>query len=289
MEYLGHIIIALVGAIGVFFLYTAFTGGLEYLFRKPIELKPGDRAAKENKNPLFVMLTATITDLSRMFSRGSEDLPDRLRRSGYYYPSIEIFYTRRVIFALSYGLPVFIILALVRVGLIPAIAAAIGAAFLGFFEPDRRLGGALKRRIVRISKEMGYSIDLFVIANNVKSDIKESLKAISKFGLFGKFCAEVVAYMDTGDLPMDAIAKVEPDFPKMPRLKEFIDLLQIRASGASIDTALQVQAESLRNELTMEIIRVASNMESRISLMTTLGGAIATVLPILVAMVQIAM
>jgi hypothetical protein len=49
-----------------------------------------------------------------------------------------------------------------------------------------------------------------------------------------------------------------------------------------------VKDESLRNDLAMEIIRVASSTESRIALLTSTGGAMAALLPILVAMVFIA-
>lgn len=244
MPILGHIILAIVGALGVYFLFTALTGGLEYLFRKPLEVAPGERQEKELRLPLFVMVNSTASDLSRLLSRGPEDLPDRLRRSGYFYPTIEVFYIRRILFAIFYGIGVFALLSVIRMGLLPSIVAASAASSFGFFEPDRRLGTAIKNRIKRMSKEMGYAIDLIVMSESVKADIKESLRSVSEFGLFGQFCFEVFSYMDTGGmLLMPAVDKAEANYPKFPKLKEFVDLLQIKSSGVPIDQALQVQAE----------------------------------------------
>jgi hypothetical protein len=289
MPIYGHIILAFVGALGVYFLFTALTGGLEHLFRKPIEVVPGELAAEENKIPLFVMLSSTASDLSRVISRGPDDLPDRLRRSGYYYPSVEVFYVRRILFAIYWGIGVFVVLSMIRMGLFPTSIAAAGAAFFGFFEPDRRLSSAINKRIKQMSKEMGYSIDLIVMSESVKANIQESLRSVSDFGLFGQFCHEVYSYMETGGmLLMPAVEKAEANYPKFPNLSEFVDLLQMKSSGVPIDQALRVKAESLRNDLAMDIIRVASSTEARISFLTSTGGAVAALLPIVIAMVFIA-
>jgi Flp pilus assembly protein TadB len=284
-----YLVLAFLGALGIYFIFTAFTGSLERLFRKPIEVMPGELQEKERQIPLFAMISATTSDLSRLLSRGPQDLPDRLRRSGFYYPSIEVFYVRRILFAIAWGVSIFMILSIVPIGLLPAILGSAGGSVFGFFEPDRRLDSAIKARIKRMSKEMGYSIDLIVMSESVKADIQESLRSVSDFGLFGQFCNEVYTYMDTGGmLLMPAVMKAELNYPKFPNLSEFIDLLQMKSSGVPIDQALRVEAESLRNDLAMEIIRVASSTEARISLLTSTGGAMAALLPILVAMVYIA-
>jgi Flp pilus assembly protein TadB len=289
MVFIVYIALAFLGALGVYFLFTAFTGSLDRLFRKPIEVMPGELQEKERQIPLFAMLSATASDLSRLLSRGPEDLPDRLRRSGFFYPSIEVFYVRRILFAIFWGVTIFVVLSVVQLGLIPTIFAASGAAVFGFFEPDRRLSTAINARIKRMSKEMGYSIDLIVMSESVKADIQESLRSVSDFGLFGQFCNEVYTYMDSGGmLLMPAVMKAESNYPKFPNLSEFVDLLQMKSSGVPIDQALRVKAESLRNDLAMEIIRVASSTESRIALLTSTGGAMAALLPILVAMIFIA-
>jgi hypothetical protein len=289
MPIYGHIILAFIGALGVYFIFTAMTGGLQYLFKKPLELVPGEQAEKEKQIPLVFMLTSTATDLSRAISRGPDNLPDRLRRSGYFYPSIEVFYTRRIIFAIFWGVGLFVLVSIVRLGMIPSILVSAAGAAYGFFEPDRRLSGAIKRRIARMSKEMGYAIDLIVMAESVKSDVKESLRVVGDFGLFGQFCNEIYTYMDTGGMMfLPAVEKAATNYPQFPRLKEFLDLLHMKSTGAPINTALQVQSESIRNELAMEIIRVASATEAQIALLTSMGGSMAALLPIVIAMVYIA-
>jgi hypothetical protein len=87
---------------------------------------------------------------------------------------------------------------------------------------------------------------------------------------------------------LPAVEKAATDYPQFPRLKEFLDLLHMKSTGAPINTALQVQSESIRNELAMEIIRVASATEAQIALLTSMGGSMAALLPIVIAMVYIA-
>lgn len=286
MPVYGHIALAFLGALGVYLLFLALTGSLEFLVRKPVEMIPGDLEAKARQNPVVAMTNHAMVDLSRMLQPAAQDLPQRLRQSGYFYPSVEVFYLRRLLFAIFWGIAVFFLLSLVGVSWIPSILATCGAAYFGFFEPNRRVAAALKTRTQRMMREMGYAMELIVMANKVNAPLEDALASVGDFGLFGRLCREIVRHRGLGQELKVAIDKAQMDFPVFPELLEFFDLIRTKGSGAPIDRALQVQAESFRNKMILEIIRIAASVESRVSFLASSLGAMSAMLPILGAMLM---
>jgi Flp pilus assembly protein TadB len=237
---------------------------------------------------------ALMVDLSKRIKPESGDLEERLRRSGWFYPSVAEFHARRIVASL-----VFAFLGIVlAVGVMVAIGipvrflfvATSGTLFavLGFFYPDRSLDNAIKKRRDVLKREMGFGLEKISLFLQSGSDLLEALGQTSSLGMFGRACNLIAAQAGTGRPISEVNDMVRDELPITPEFDEFLQLVQMSiVKGQEIVEPFRQRAASMREMLRRAIIEEGHRASIRVTLITSLFVLAASMIVIFIPLMII--
>jgi Flp pilus assembly protein TadB len=282
MPTIGNIALAFFGAVGAYIAYSALFASLPFS-KKKIEWNPGDKN-KRPPNALLISIYAFFGDFGKLY-RPSLNVMEKMEKSGDLYGSIEQFYAMRVLEAIFNGLIVLFITSVIayfsHMTFIMVIALSGVVAYITFFNPDRKLDRRLRQRRDQLLREMSFAMEQIVLIMQVKPDLSEALQSVRRFGMFGKICYEASFGLEEGKDMEAAIKKAGARYPSFPELEEFFDLLRTnREHGHRINEALKTDAEILRNNLSLDIVRRAASITNRVTMLASSYILSATLIPI---------
>ena len=283
--------LALLSGIGIFLIFASFSVPLTAATRRIMDESAGPRLGGMAEGNIS---RAFMVDLSKRIKPEGGDLEERLRRSGWFYPSVAEFHARRIIASLVFSFLgiVLAVGAMIAIG-IPVrflFVAAAGTLFtvLGFLFPDRALDNAIKKRRDVLKREMGFGLEKISLFLQSGSDLLEALGQSSSLGMFGRACSLIAAQAGTGRPISEVNSMVRDDLPITPEFDEFLQLVQTSiVKGQEIVEPFRQRAASMREMLRRAIIEEGHRASIRVTLITSLFVLAASMIVIFIPLMII--
>lgn len=283
--------LALLSGIGIFLIFASFSIPLSAATRRIMDESAGPRLGGMAEGNIS---RAFIVDLSKRIKPEGGDLEERLRRSGWFYPSVAEFHARRIVASLVFSFLgiVLAVGAMIAIG-IPVrflFVAAAGTLFtvLGFFYPDRALDNAIKKRRDVLKREMGFGLEKISLFLQSGSDLLEALGQSSSLGMFGRACSLIAAQAGTGRPISEVNSMVRDELPITPEFDEFLQLVQTSiVKGQEIVEPFRQRAASMREMLRRAIIEEGHRASIRVTLITSLFVLAASMIVIFIPLMII--
>lgn len=283
--------LALLSGIGIFLIFASFSIPLTAATRRIMDESAGPRLGGMAEGNIS---RAFIVDLSKRIKPEGGDLEERLRRSGWFYPSVAEFHARRIVASLVFSFLgiVLAVGAMIAIG-IPVrflFVAAAGTLFtvLGFFYPDRALDNAIKKRRDVLKREMGFGLEKIALFLQSGSDLLEALGQSSSLGMFGRACSLIAAQAGTGRPISEVNSMVRDELPITPEFDEFLQLVQTSiVKGQEIVEPFRQRAASMREMLRRAIIEEGHRASIRVTLITSLFVLAASMIVIFIPLMII--
>ncbi len=283
--------LALLSGIGIFLIFASFSIPLSAATRRIMDESAGPRLGGMAEGNIS---RAFIVDLSKRIKPEGGDLEERLRRSGWFYPSVAEFHARRIVASLVFSFLgiVLAVGAMIAIG-IPVrflFVAAAGTLFtvLGFFYPDRALDNAIKKRRDVLKREMGFGLEKIALFLQSGSDLLEALGQSSSLGMFGRACSLIAAQAGTGRPISEVNSMVRDELPITPEFDEFLQLVQTSiVKGQEIVEPFRQRAASMREMLRRAIIEEGHRASIRVTLITSLFVLAASMIVIFIPLMII--
>jgi len=283
--------LALLSGIGIFLIFASFSIPLSAATRRIMDESAGPRLGGMAEGNIS---RAFIVDLSKRIKPEGGDLEERLRRSGWFYPSVAEFHARRIVASLVFAFLgiVLAVGAMIAIG-IPVrflFVAAAGTLFtvLGFFYPDRALDNAIKKRRDVLKREMGFGLEKIALFLQSGSDLLEALGQSSSLGMFGRACSLIAAQAGTGRPISEVNSMVRDELPITPEFDEFLQLVQTSiVKGQEIVEPFRQRAASMREMLRRAIIEEGHRASIRVTLITSLFVLAASMIVIFIPLMII--
>lgn len=283
--------LALLSGIGIFLIFASFSVPLTAATRRIMDESAGPRLGGMAEGNIS---RAFMVDISKRIKPEGGDLEERLRRSGWFYPSVAEFHARRIVASLVFtflGI-VLAVGAMIAIG-IPVrflFVAAAGTLFtiLGFFFPDRALDNAIKKRRDVLKREMGFGLEKISLFLQSGSDLLEALGQTSSLGMFGRACSLIAAQAGTGKPISEVNDMVRDELPITPEFDEFLQLVQTSiVKGQEIIEPFRQRAASMREMLRRAIIEEGHRASIRVTLITSLFVLAASMIVIFIPLMII--
>ena len=283
--------LALLSGIGVFLIFASFSVPLTAATRRIMDESAGPRLGGMAEGNIS---RAFMVDISKRIKPEGGDLEERLRRSGWFYPSVAEFHARRIVASLVFSFLgiVLAVGAMIAIG-IPVrflFVAAAGTLFtvLGFFYPDRALDNAIKKRRDVLKREMGFGLEKISLFLQSGSDLLEALGQSSSLGMFGRACSLIAAQAGTGRPISEVNSMVRDELPITPEFDEFLQLVQTSiVKGQEIVEPFRQRAASMREMLRRAIIEEGHRASIRVTLITSLFVLAASMIVIFIPLMII--
>lgn len=283
--------LALLSGIGIFLIFASFSIPLSAATRRIMDESAGPRLGGMAEGNIS---RAFIVDLSKRIKPEGGDLEERLRRSGWFYPSVAEFHARRIVASLVFAFLgiVLAVGAMIAIG-IPVrflFVAAAGTLFtvLGFFYPDRALDNAIKKRRDVLKREMGFGLEKISLFLQSGSDLLEALGQSSSLGMFWRACSLIAAQAGTGRPISEVNSMVRDELPITPEFDEFLQLVQTSiVKGQEIVEPFRQRAASMREMLRRAIIEEGHRASIRVTLITSLFVLAASMIVIFIPLMII--
>ena len=283
--------LALLSGIGIFLIFASFSIPLSAATRRIMDESAGPRLGGMAEGNIT---RAFMVDISKRIKPEGGDLEERLRRSGWFYPSVAEFHARRIVASLVFSFLgiVLAVGAMIAIG-IPVrflFVAAAGTLFtvLGFFYPDRALDNAIKKRRDVLKREMGFGLEKIALFLQSGSDLLEALGQSSSLGMFGRACSLIAAQAGTGRPISEVNSMVRDELPITPEFDEFLQLVQTSiVKGQEIVEPFRQRAASMREMLRRAIIEEGHRASIRVTLITSLFVLAASMIVIFIPLMII--
>ena len=283
--------LALLSGIGIFLIFASFSIPLSAATRRIMDESAGPRLGGMAEGNIS---RAFIVDINKRIKPEGGDLEERLRRSGWFYPSVAEFHARRIVASLVFAFLgiVLAVGAMIAIG-IPVrflFVAAAGTLFtvLGFFYPDRALDNAIKKRRDVLKREMGFGLEKISLFLQSGSDLLEALGQSSSLGMFGRACSLIAAQAGTGRPISEVNSMVRDELPITPEFDEFLQLVQTSiVKGQEIVEPFRQRAASMREMLRRAIIEEGHRASIRVTLITSLFVLAASMIVIFIPLMII--
>lgn len=274
-----NLIIALIGALGVGILVS----GALYPLRRRLDRANQDVAGLEGVDQLsereeletipplldraFGPIIQELVGFMDKDDRRAEIL-DKLRRSGWRYPSVGDFYAQKVMTAGLFflgGAGAIVVIGNPGLFFLPFLFGA-----LGLFIPNREVNQALKKRREALYHDMAFSLDRLALLVRSGLAFQQALVELTKSpggGILLTSLRGAVTQVMLGTPLHEALDDMRDSLPREPELDKFVERSR---QGGSIADALTAQAELMRRRVEADLL--AKGLRSTM-VITTVGGA----------------
>jgi hypothetical protein len=169
-----NIIIALLAALGVFFLAGGLTGWLGKVgWGKNVSLLQEDRE-RDQTLPLAARLAHDISQ-ALPIETDKEPIERRLSQAGNPYDSPAHFYQRKFAYMILFAVIAVVVCYFLGVPALMTLALAIIAALFGLYAPDSEVNDRIKKRREALRREMAFMLDRVSYALMAYGTLQEAL------------------------------------------------------------------------------------------------------------------
>ncbi len=261
-----YTIFAFLGAFSVALITLGILSAKSANKKKLIEDENGMyRTVDANDSTVF---TAMLSEFSEKLPFG-EDLPTRLRKSGWVYKGEMDYHAARMSAALTLFMIPVIAGIILKLDVITVALVATGAAVFGFTMPDRKIAGATKKRKASIQREMGFGLEQISLNLTSGSLLAEALSAAKGIGEFGRISEHIAVGINTNKNLDDIIREVKDDLPEISLMNEFLELVRASKKGQDLVKPFQTSALLLRDRLETEIIEAGGKAKVKVTMLTS--------------------